>query len=54
MHNSTSDTPLFLAAGDEQIVQRRLYRRIASAVGTMVLIVLGFGCLVLLSILDRP
>jgi hypothetical protein len=48
-----SDTPLYLADRDERAVQKRLYQRIGSAVGTMLLIVFGFGCCVTLSILDR-
>ena len=49
----TSPTPLFLADRSEREVLRSLYRRIGSAVGAMVLIVVGFSCCVMLSVIDR-
>jgi hypothetical protein len=53
MLRTTPHTPLYLADGDERAARKRLYQRIGSAVGTMLLIVFGFGCCVMLSILDR-
>ncbi len=46
------DTPLFLTDQDLGEVLRGLYRRVASTVAVMMLIVIGFSCCLLLQLLE--